>query len=50
MDKLVLETKAPFVILLAQIFKPGAILIIQARKYVLPLMDLLVSHFLIDGI
>jgi hypothetical protein len=36
MDKLALETKAPFVILLDQTIKHGAILITQARQYVLP--------------
>ena len=36
MDKLAIETKAPFVILLDQTIKPGAISIIQALQYVLP--------------
>ena len=36
MDKLASEIKAPFVILLDQTIKPGAILITQAHQYVLP--------------
>jgi hypothetical protein len=36
MDKLALGTEVLFVILLAQTFKPGAILTTLARKYVLP--------------